>query len=407
MIPTMATFEGVRAALAIAPCYRVPAALLGESSPRRSAQIDNVAAGRQFTSMSLPVRAATLTLFLASCATPIRKSPAPGEADAATPPAIGEQTPDAARPPISSRPDSAAPPAPVDAASPGASSDAAAGTPPLTPPATPPPGAAVEVPATGAAAMTASLDSGEIYLLAASGAVDLGGTSVDAEYGFSGTVMGMDSVGADDVGIDTGVKALVLAGAGRNPPMVAGTRQKWFGAYRADHIYYQWVTGAGAPLALKLIKPAGANGSGSIKVTVTKLTPMPSLGEPVETVMVSFLTKTMIETSMTSTTMGKVYLLQANGESQVGGKGHNGDAEFDDYSATGTGSNEGEGGADFGICVNEPCSAKRALKWGPFRKDHDYFMLFAGTGSPIKFGYCDTGFGDNAGGMPVKIFVLP
>jgi hypothetical protein len=124
-------------------------------------------------------------------------------------------------------------------------------------------------------------------------------------------------------------------------------------------------------------------------------------------VMVSFLTKTVIETSMTTTATGKVYLLQAAGESQVGGKGHNGDAEFDDYSATGTGSNEGEGGADFGVCVNEPCSAKRALKWGPFRKDHDYFMLFAGTGMPIKFGYCDTGFGDNAGSLPVKIFALP
>jgi hypothetical protein len=350
--------------------------------------------------MNHPSRAVVLTLLVASCATPTRKTPVTPEADAAamvTPPPTG-QSPDASVPPISSAPDSATPAGSPDAAPPVVVD--AAGPSSLPPP---PGGASVDVPASGDAVMTASLDMGEIYLLSASGAVDLGGTTLDAEY----AGQGMDSMGADDVGIDTGVKALILAGAGRNPPMVSGNRQKWFGPYRADHVYYQWVTGADAPLALKLIKPAGASGSGSIKVTLSKLTPTPNLGDALETVMVSFLTKTAIETSMTTPAVGKVYLLQANGESQVGGKGHNGDAEFDDYSAAGTGSNEGEGGADFGICVNEACTAKRALKWGPFRKDHDYFMLFAGTGMPIKFGYCDTGFGDNAGAMPVKIFALP
>jgi hypothetical protein len=354
--------------------------------------------------MSHPLRAVVLTLLVASCATPTRKTAATSEADAAPsgPPPSSGPSPDASTPPISSAPDSAAPTLTPDAAPAVAVDASVPGSPP-----SPPVGASVDVPASGDAVMTASLDSGEIYLLSATGSVTMGAAGVDAEYAFSGSAQGMDSMGADDVGIDTGVKALVLAGAGRNPPMVSGSRQKWFGAYRADHVYYQWVTGAGAPLALKLIKAAGASGSGSIKVTLSKLTPTPNLGDAVESVMVSFLTKAAVETSMITTAMGKVYLLQANGESQVGGKGHNGDAEFDDYKADGTGSNEGEGGADFGICVNEACTAKRALKWGPFRKDHDYFMLFAGTGMPIKFGYCDTGFGDNAGAMPVKIFALP
>jgi hypothetical protein len=261
----------------------------------------------------------------------------------------------------------------------------------------------IDVPASGdAVTSTMKLDSGELFLLKAAGIVDLGGSQLDAEF-----AAGMDSVGAVDVGIDTGFKELILSGSGGAPPKMGPNRQKWFGAAQADHIYYMKVTGTGAPLSLKLIKPAGAMpGTGSISVAVFRLTPMaPALTTPKESVMVPF-TKAM-ESSMLAPAAGTVYLLQAAGEAQVGGKGANGDAEFDDYNPDGTGSNEGEGGADFGICVDEGCIAKRVRKWGPYRKDHDYFMLYAGTGMPIKFTYCDTGYGDNAGGMTVKLFAMP
>jgi hypothetical protein len=215
-------------------------------------------------------------------------------------------------------------------------------------------------------------------------------------------------VGGTDVGIDNGMKELILPGAGSAPPVVGPNRMKWFGPARADHTYYMVVIGAGAPVTLKLVGPAGAAGSGRISVSIFRLTPVADgIGKAAETVMVAFKPKTATETSLLKPAAGSVYLLRAFGESQVGGPGNNGDAEFDDYKS-GTSANEGEGGKDFGICVDEPCATKRARKWGPYRKDHDYYLLYAGNGMPINFAYCDTGsYGDNAGGMPVEIYAVP
>jgi hypothetical protein len=254
-----------------------------------------------------------------------------------------------------------------------------------------------------------SLEKDQIYLLRASGAIDFAGTKVDAEYASTDGTTGMDTAGGADVGLDNGLKELILLGAGAAPPKAGPNRMKWFGGFRADHVYYMWMTGAGAAVNLKLVAPAGsAAGSGSIAVAIYQLTPIPTaIGKPIESVPVSYLTKAAREMSMMKPAQGHVYLLRANGESQVGGAGSNGDADFDDYGPTSTNANQGEGGADFGICVDEGCTALRKLKWGPYRKDHDYYMLYAGTGMPITFAYCDTGFGDNKGSVPVDIYELP
>jgi hypothetical protein len=39
--------------------------------------------------------------------------------------------------------------------------------------------------------------------------------------------------------------------------------------------------------------------------------------------------------------------------------------------------------------------------------DHDYHMLYAGTGMPISVSYGDTGYSDNIGSMPVARYAVP
>jgi hypothetical protein len=112
--------------------------------------------------------------------------------------------------------------------------------------------------------------------------------------------------------------------------------------------------------------------------------------------------------------------VQASGQGKVArGATNFGDAEYMDYDAEGTRYNEGEGGADFGVGVDEvmvglqprgPGGYKPRLRWwGPWRKDHTYYLLFAGTGKPIDFLYFDSGYGDNGpmDKITVKIFAAP
>jgi hypothetical protein len=289
-------------------------------------------------------------------------------------------------------------------------------------PVTPPAGAVetVDVPASGdAVTLKTSLAMGEIYLLQAKGVVDLGGQKLDAEYAF-GTGMPADESSGADVGIDTGVKQL-HAMVHRTPTPAGPGRAKWFGydGYRDDHVYAMTVTGEGKPLSLKLVKPTGAAGTGSISVSLLQLSPAPpkALGTELETVMVP-VAKTIVMSAM-STVAGKLYILQAAGRGKVGGGGtHEGDADYMDWTETGMGANEGEAGADFGIGVDElelklmPYGAggyKARLRWwGPWRMDHTYYMPFTGTGKPIQFLYFDSGYGDNGTDkLTVKIFAAP
>jgi hypothetical protein len=294
-----------------------------------------------------------------------------------------------------------------DAAGPNGGSSGSAGGPPA---ATGTPLETLHItPTVPMAASQASLAKGELFLLRAAGAIDLGGTKVDAEFASTDGTTGMDKVGAVDVGLDDGIKDLILLGAGSAPPLPGPDRMKWFGAFQADHVYYMVVTGTGAPVALNLVKPdAAPAGTGSIDIAIYQLTPMPTgIGKSLETITVSVVSKTARSMSAMSPKLGAVYLLRSSGQGHVGGSGVVGDADFDDYNATATNANQGEGGADFGIGVDEGCTVLHKLKWGPYRMDHDYYMLYAGTGMPISFSYCDTGYGDNIGSMPVDLYAVP
>jgi hypothetical protein len=115
---------------------------------------------------------------------------------------------------------------------------------------------------------------------------------------------------------------------------------------------------------------------------------------------------------------GEVYLLEASSAGVVGGGGlHMGDADYMDWDATGMGKNDGEGGADFGVSVDEPVAmgppatvskyTHRKSWWGPYRNDHIYYQLYVGTGKPIQFLYFDSGYGDNSATDTLTVRVFP
>jgi hypothetical protein len=276
----------------------------------------------------------------------------------------------------------------------------------------------LQVPGSGEVIHTrASLAPGELYLVRAAGAVGAGLQAQDAEFaGWAADGSGAaDSVDGTDVGIDIGVSE-TLPATGRRPAPPSPLRCKWFGGFRPDHVYYLLVTGAGAQLWIHLVRPAGAPFEpGALTLALFRLSPAPpALGAPLETVVIDG-TWPGTTPSRLASTAGAIYVIEAAGEIQVGGPGHMGDAEFHDYKADGRGHNEGEAEVDFGVGVDEPDvpnHPQRTRKWGPFRRDHTYYMLFAGTGRPIGFNYHDSGgrsgrYKDNAGRLPVAIFAAP
>jgi hypothetical protein len=226
-----------------------------------------------------------------------------------------------------------------------------------------------------------------------------------------------DTSGEVDVGLDVGMTELLPA-TGRKPAPPSDRRRKWFGPFRPDHGYHMLVTGTGAPLVARLVRPPDTTipATGSIALAVFRLTPLPpALPAAFETVLVPVREKVSVASRMKSD-LGAVYLLQAAGEVQVGGPRHMGDAEFHDYRADGTGFNEGENDVDFGVGVDEPIIGAghdpRRYKWGEYRPDHVYYLLYAGTGAAIGFNYHDTGgksgvFKDNEGSLPIRIFAVP
>jgi hypothetical protein len=267
---------------------------------------------------------------------------------------------------------------------------------------------------------TTMLVAGEIYLLRAAGSMKIGDQQIDAEYSF-GAGAPADEVGGMDVGLD--VDRLQIHPKVHTTATPPGPgRMKWGAADRAfrdDHVYFMLITGDASPLTVKLVAPAGAPFTGSaIVLTLHELSPAPpkQIGAELETIMVPLI-KTQVTTKLT-TVAGKQYILQASGTGKVS-KGGIGDAEYMDFDIEGTKFNEGESGADFGIGVDEldvgikptgGASYKPRLRWwGPWRKDHTYYMIFTGTGKPIDLLYFDSGYGDNGltDALPLKIFAAP
>jgi hypothetical protein len=289
------------------------------------------------------------------------------------------------------------------------------------------------------ASFKTTLTQGALYLLKAVGSADVGGQKVDAEYAAAADGSGAtDLVGMTDVGIDVGLLQPNAMNHTTKVPDGPG-RMKWYGSFRANHTYFMWVTGQGNALSLKLVTPA-SGGSGTIAVSLFELGPpppamytlmngpkppppaAPKIGRPtLDTIQVPLM-KTVVMSKI-ATDKNAIYLLQASGAGQVSrgviapASPHMGDANYMDWPLDGSKFNDGECGAEFGIGVDEPqgpapCTGgilytHRKNWWGPFRNDHIYYMLFAGTGMPISFLYYDSGYGDNSPTETLTVQVFP
>lgn len=253
------------------------------------------------------------------------------------------------------------------------------------------------------------LEAGELFLLKASGAVQVGPSRVDAAGNGSGAARpGQDGVAVTGIGAAGSVPA-------QNPPLQpAAQRGQWLGSARSGHTYYKLVSGAGQSPTFRLLAGRALTGKGAITISVFRLSPAPALLPlPLETVQVPVLERS-VATALT-TRPNVLYLLQASGSGRVGGGGvGQGDADYMDYNADGTGAVDiGDANTDYGLGIDEADQSvsPRRYKWGAWRKDHTYYLLFAGTGQPIHFFFYDVkgGYGDNSAtdALTVKVFPVP
>lgn len=239
----------------------------------------------------------------------------------------------------------------------------------------------------------------------------MGGRRLDAER-----VDDEDVAGGIDVGIDVGRPA-PGRGVGRAQPAPGPGRMKWLAGPGAAPVHYLILAGDGRPLPLTLVKPPGP-ARGALAVAIYPLGPPPALGPAVDLVRVPVQKDERRSRHVPGA--GEIYVLEAAGVGGVGGGGLKvGDAEYMDFAADGSGRNEGEAGVDFGIGVDEPAvrldlpqgsaHPQRRLWWGPFRGDHVYYVLYAGTGKPVSFTYHDTGYGDNSrtAALVVRLYRAP
>lgn len=236
------------------------------------------------------------------------------------------------------------------------------------------------------------LEAGQMFLLKATGTIKVGDRRVAAA---SGT--------------DTGVDVEEEAGG-------VSARKRWFGGPRPDHTYYMIVAGTGHPLTLRFLTDSTNNkqtGSGAVTVSLFRLSAA-ALPPPLETLAVPVMDRKV--PTLLTTRPSAVYLLQCSGSERVGGGGlGQGDAEYMDYKADGTGAVDiGDANTDYGLGVDEADQSisPRLYKWmGPWRADHTYYQLFEGTGRPIQFFFYDVkgGYGDNSptDTLTVKVFSTP
>jgi hypothetical protein len=255
----------------------------------------------------------------------------------------------------------------------------------------------VQIKATGnPVTFQTSLDSGQVFLLKACGALQFSVYTLDAEFGsFSQGASIKDSVGTTDIGINIGVKfPRVLSG-------VTEGRMRWFGPYNTSHIYYMTVSGSGKPLTLTIVKADSTTPiGGAITVSMVRLSPYPQTFSTQLDSLQAPLIRTVVYSHI-SPSKPTIYLLCCAGQGPVGGAGLGyGDAEYCDYTATGSGVEDvGDESIDYGIGVddtNVTSTIPRSYWWGPWRLDHTYYMLYAGTGKPISFLYFDSNYGDNS-----------
>lgn len=233
------------------------------------------------------------------------------------------------------------------------------------------------------------LEAGQVFLLKATGTIKVGDKRMDAA---SGTETGIDV---------------------EDPVPGAPARKRWFGGPRPDHTYYMIVAGTGRPLTLRFLTDSARVGSGAVTVSLFRLSPA-TLPPPLETLSVPVMDRKV--PTLLTTRPSEVYLLQASGSGRVGGAGlGQGDAEYMDYKADGTGTVDiGDANTDYGLGVDEADQSisPRLHKWmGPWRADHAYYQLFEGTGRPIQFFFYDVrgGYGDNSptDTLTVKVFSAP
>ncbi len=239
------------------------------------------------------------------------------------------------------------------------------------------------------------LEAGQVFLLKATGTIKVGGRPVDAAFGGVGTETGVDV---------------------EDPAGSAPARKRWFGSPRPDHTYYMIVAGAGRPLTLRFLTDSTHGqkaGSGAVTISLFRLSPG-ALPPPLETLSVPVMDRKV--PTLLTTRPSAVYLLECSGSERVGGGGlGQGDAEYMDYKADGTGTVDiGDANTDYGLGVDEADQSisPRLHKWlGPWRADHTYYQLFEGTGRPIQFFFYDVkgGYGDNSptDTLTVKIFSAP
>ncbi len=268
----------------------------------------------------------------------------------------------------------------------------------------------VQVRTGSAVRLKTPLEAGELYLLKASGTVQVGADRVDAGSGGSGTAdPGRDS--QDGVAV-TGIGADAAVPAQNTQAQPAPKRGRWVGG--SGHTYYMIVSGAGQPPSFRLLTPRAQTGKGAITISVFRLSPAPALpAPPLATLQVPVLDRSVATSLITR--LGTLYLLQASGSGRVGGGGlGQGDAEYMDYNAGGTGAVDiGDANTDYGLGVDEADQSvsPRLHKWGAWRKDHTYYLLFAGTGQPIHFFFYDVkgGYGDNSptDTLTVRVFPVP
>lgn len=257
----------------------------------------------------------------------------------------------------------------------------------------------VQVRTGSAVRLKTPLEAGELYLLKASGTVQVGTEQVDAE-----AVTG--------IGADAAVPAQSSQSPQNTQAQPAPKHGRWVGG--SGHTYYMIVSGVGQPPSFRLLTPRAQTGKGAITISVFRLSPAPALpAPPLASLQVPVLDRSVATSLITR--LGTLYLIQASGSGRVGGGGlGQGDAEYMDYNAGGTGAVDiGDANTDYGLGVDEADQSvsPRLHKWGAWRKDHTYYLLFAGTGQPIHFFFYDVkgGYGDNSptDTLTVRVFPVP